>query len=499
MKKIFFLLIYLGISVIYLNAQETKKINIINADIAIDESSTRRTRMLDNVIFQHDSAFLYCDSAYFYNAQNSLEAFGKVHLIMNDTIHLFCRRLIYNGNTRIANARNEVVLKDNTMTLYTDSLDYFRNDNYAYYPKKGKIIDEEKQLFSDIGFYFSDFNEFHFQKNVLLMDSAYHLLSDTLLYNTETNIATILGPTEIIGEERYSYCEKGWYNTETDDAHLYINVCATESTKISYCDSAYYDHLTQIAYSFGNISATDTVEQITIKGNYAEYHRSERFGFVIDSAVAVFVDEKDSLFLHADTFFIQIDTSEKIQYISTFHHTKFFRTDLQGACDSLIYVASDSTIRMYSKPILWSEKNQMTSDSIYMFISKQTIDSMIFYHNAFVIAIDTLKNYNQVKGKTVIALFKDNEIQRITSIGNAESVYYIRDDEKSLIGIDKASSSLLYILLKDNEFESVTYIKDAKATTFPKKEFPEEYKKLRGFQWQEARRPLEKKDIFLKD
>lgn len=497
-KKIYFLFISLFLCALT-NAQSPTKIKIINADVAIDAAKNNCTRMINHVVFQHDSAFLYCDSAHFYSSQNSLEAFGNVHLKMNDTLNLYCKNLIYNGNTKIAYARHEVVLKDNKMTLYTDSLDYFRAENYAYYPKKGKIVDEKNQLFSDVGYYFSETKEFHFQYNVLLVSEEYHLLSDTLLYNTDTKIATILGPTEIIGENRYSYCEFGWYNTDTDDSRLFFNVCATESSQVAYCDSAFYDSQTQIAFAFGNISAYDTVEQVMVTGEYAEYHRSEHFGFVVDSAVAIMIDEKDSLFLHADTLFVRLDSTDKIQYVSAFHHAKFFRYDLQGACDSIIYISADSTIRMYTLPILWSNNNQMTSDSIYLFLRENQIDSILFYTNAFVIAQDTLENYNQVKGKEITALFRDNEIQKIVANSNAESVYYIRDEEKNLIGIDKASSSILYIIIKDNDFESVTYINDAKATTYPQKEFPPEYKRMRGFKLQDERRPLEKNDIFKKD
>lgn len=481
------------------NAQAPTKIKIINADVAFNETKNNCTRMINNVVFQQDSAFLYCDSAYFYASQNSLKAFGAVHLKVNDTLNLFCKSLFYNGNTKVAFARHDVVLKDPKMTLYTDSLDYYRNENYAFYPKNGKIVDEPNQLFSHLGYYYADLQEFHFQSNVILKNDTYHLFSDTLLYNTNSKIATILGPTEIIGENRYSYCEFGWYHTETDDAQIFNNVCATDSSMVFYCDSAFYDSKTQIATAFGNILAHDTVNNMIVQGKYAEYHRLNKFGFIIDSAVAIIIDEKDSLFLHADTLFFRLDSTDKVQSMNAFHHAKFFRHDLQGACDSIIYLSVDSTIRLYTAPILWAKDNQITSDSMYIFIKNEQVDSMIFYFNAFILSHDTLENYNQVKAKTVTAIFKNNEIHKIIANSNAESVYYIRDEEKQLIGIDKANASILYITMKDNDFESVTYTHHAKATTYPKKEFPEEYKRLRGFKLQNQRRPMKKEDIFIKN
>lgn len=498
-KKIFLFILIVFLAQ-YIKAQDSKKISIINADVAISVEKGNYTRMIDNVVFQHDKAFLYCDSAYFYGSKNSLEAFGKVHLKMNDTLNLYCKKLLYLGDKKIAYARNEVVLKDNTMTLYTDSLDYYRTENYAYYPKDGKIIDTTNQLTSVTGFYYPDLNEFHFQKNVVLQNKEYILLSDTLLYNTENHIATILGPTEIVGENRYSYCEQGWYNTENNDSRLYKNVCVTEENKIAHCDSIFYDSKTEISQAFGSISAMDTVEHFSIFGNYAEFHQKEGFGFVVDSAVAIYFDKKDSLFLHADTLFIRLDTADKIQQVIAYYHMKFFRKDFQGACDSMIYSAIDSTLKMYYNPVLWSgETMQISSDSVYLLIKNEKLDSVFFFNNGFIISIDTLENYNQIKSTTIIGNFKDNEIQKVTALGNAESVYYIRDDDKKLIGIDKAASSYLYITIIDNQLESVTYINDAKATTYPEKDFPIEYKKMRGFNLQKERRPTNKDDIFIKN
>jgi hypothetical protein len=242
----------------------------------------------------------------------------------------------------------------------------------------------------------------------------------------------------------------------------------------------------------------DTTQNVMVTGNYGEYHRSQYFGFMVDSAMAVIIDDhKDSLFLHADTLFVRLDTTNSITHVLSYYHSKFFKKDMQGACDSIAFTMSDSTLKMYVMPVLWSDANQLTADSIWFFMRENNIDSMILYGNGFIISKDTTDAYNQVKGRLITAYFVDNAIRKIVVNGNAESLYYIRNDDKSLIGIDKAVAALLYILIENNEFKSVTYINGSTATTYPEKEIAKPDLTLKGFKLQTHKKPTCKDDIFV--
>lgn len=475
------------------------KIEILNADSAINKASLNRTDMFWNVAFKHDDAVLYCDSAYFYNSTNSLDAFGNVHLKFNDTLNLYSRFLNYSGNTRIAKATRDVILKDTEKTLYTDILYYYRDSDYGHYMEWGRIEDDENTLSSVNGYYYTQRKEVHFQDSVRVCNEENTLLSDTLVYHTETKVAEIFGPTHIYGKNnRYIYCEEGWYNTVTDDSDIRKNIYAIDESQTTYCQRATYDSPTGIGRFYTDIAIIDTAQNIVVEGQYGEYHRRDYFGFVVDSAMAVMIDDsKDSLFLHSDTLFFRTDTTNSVTHLFSYYKTKFFKSDIQGACDSLAFIVVDSLMKMYRDPILWEEKSQMTSDSVYFFMRGNNIDSIQFYNNAFILSKDTLETYNQVKGRLVTAYFRENEVYKILSDGNAESVYYIREDNGDLIGIDKAVAARLYILIEDNSFKSVTYIDGNNAATYPEGEFPKEEERLKGFKLQTDRKPLKKEDIFI--
>ena len=101
------------------------------------------------VHFKHAGMQLWCDSAYFFQVENSVEAFGHVRFRQGDTLSLTCDHADYNGAEQMMHARKNVVLKHRTQTLYTDSLDYDRMYSLAYFFEGGKLVDGKDRLVSD--------------------------------------------------------------------------------------------------------------------------------------------------------------------------------------------------------------------------------------------------------------------------------------------------------------------------------------------------------------
>ena len=156
-----------------------------------------------NVVFRHDSVYMYCDSAYFYSKTNSLEAFGQVKMNQGDTLFLYGDYLFYDGNSQIAMVRENVRMENRNTTLLTDSLNYDRILNLGYYFEGGTLTDEDNVLTSDWGEYSPETKMAAFNRDVKLVNPQFTLTSDTLKYNTTTKVANILGPSDIVSDERY--------------------------------------------------------------------------------------------------------------------------------------------------------------------------------------------------------------------------------------------------------------------------------------------------------
>jgi lipopolysaccharide export system protein LptA len=385
-------------------------------------------------------------------------------------------------------------------TLYTEHLWYDRPKEFAYYLTGGKIVDSSNVLTSLKGYYYTTSKEAFFKNDVVLVNEQYTMNSDTLKYNTETEISWFYGPTTITSDENIIYCENGWYDTKNDVSQFRENAYIITKEQILKGDSLFYDRKRNYGEARKNVSLEDTVQDITIHGHYGEFRKLDGYAFVTDSAVAVLADEKDSLYLHSDTLWIMFDSAQNVKEMLGYYHTKFFRKDLQGKCDSLVYSFADSTIFLFKEPVLWSDANQLTADSIHIVIKNKQIDTLALINSCFIISMDdTLHRttFNQIKGRVMTGYFKDNELVKITVNGNAESLFYVREDNGDLIGINKTLSNDMKIYLTDNEVQVIAPIKNVDAHMFPEQEVTVEDRKMKGFKWNEEQRPLKKSDILI--
>ncbi len=456
-------------------------------------------RILGNVVMNHDSAFLYCDSAYVNETENKVIAYGNVRIKLSDTLNLYSDSLRYDGNTKIANAFSNVRLVDNQTTLTTDTLVYNRNTRIAQYDYWGKIVSDKNVLVSLHGYYYTDRKEFFFKKKVIMINPDCNMYSDTLMYNTVTEMAYFYGPSHIISKDKLDsiYCENGWYNTRLDVARFRDRARIYHEATYLTGDSMYYVRKIGFGQVFRKALIVDTVQNIVLMGNYGEMQREQGFAFMTDSAVCVLVEKKDSLFLHGDTVRATFDTAQNIKKVFCFYQVKFFRHDLQGMCDSLTYTSKDSSMTMYHEPVIWSDSNQLSADSIRLTMRNGEADSLKLYNSAFIISKDDTGSFNQIKGRNVFAKFRNNELYKINVLGNAQTIYFAREEDKSLIGINMAISSDMLVFLEKNKLKSITYINKPEAHLFPEKAVPENERKLKNFKWEEKRRPLKKQDIFI--
>lgn len=482
-------------------AQEGTRINLEKADNWQYNSDIKKDvqRIIGNVILSHDSAFLYCDSAYLFEKENNVIAYGNVQVKLSDTLNLYSDSLKYDGNTKIARANSNVRLIDNQTILTTDTMVYNRNTQIAQYDYWGKIVNDKNILVSEHGYYYTDKKEFFFKNRVLLLNPEYEMRSDTLMYNTLTEVAYFFGPTEIVSKDKQDsiYCENGWYDTRLDRARFRRNSKIYHDAQFLTGDSLYYERKIGYGQVFRHALLKDTVQNVLLLGNYGEIQRKNGFAFMTDSAMTILVDKKDSLFMHGDTVRATFDTAKTIKKVFCFHKVKFYRYDLQGMCDSLVYDGRDSVLTMYKEPVLWSGLNQLTADSISMTMRNGEADSLFMFNSAFIISKDDTNRFNQIKGRNLNAKFRKNELYKIRILGNSETIYYAREEDKSLIGINKAISSDMLIFLENNKLQSITYLEKPEAHLIPEKDFPVQELKLKGFKWLEDKQPKTKWDIFI--
>lgn len=466
--------------------------------ISVDEDLRPGVQLLKgSVRFRHDNALMYCDSAYFYQDKNSLDAFSNVRIIQADTIFVYGDLLFYDGNTKLARLRKNVRLENKTAVLTTDSLNYDRQANLAYYYTGGKIKDELNTLTSVWGQYSPSTEQAQFRKNVKLVNPSFTMDSDTLKYNTQTNIASIVGPTHIIyKEETDIYSNLGWYNTSNEKSMLLNrSLIVHKDGKSLTGDTVFYDKPNYYGEAFINVELTDSVQMTTLKGNYVNYNELTEKGLATDSALLVDWSSADTMYIHADT--LQTYKDSIYDLAQGHYNVRIFRSDVQGVCDSLIYSSNDSIINLYGAPVLWAEGSQLSGDHIKVLTKNQKVDKINIQPNAIASQKVDSTLYNQLSGKEIIAYLDSGELKRIFVDGNAETIYYPIDDADSvIIGQNKSQSSFVTMYFENRKVSKILLTTVSNGNFNPLGDLSEDDFFLSNFFWLENDRPVSPSDMF---
>lgn len=474
-------------------AQNKEPISINHADyLDFNKNYANAERLVGNVSMSQGNMTLTCDSAWFWKDENRMEAFGHPYLNQGGNIKVWSDYMHYDGNTKMALARGNVKMADTKMTLTTDVVEYDVNNKVAYYTTGGHIRDGENTMTSTLGKYYTNTREYFFRGNIKLVNPEYTMTSDTLKYNGNNGIAYFYGPTYITSTDNLLFCNYGWYDTKNNTCQFSKRAYITSKENRIDSDSFLYNRNTGVGRAFGNIKLTDTIQEIIITGSKGVHHRFEKTTLITGNPRAVKALDGDSLFIKAGTFYDKLDTATQKRTLAAFQNARIYKPDIQGVGDSLSYSLTDSIIKLFDDPVLWNENNQTTGDTIFIYQKKRGVDKMEVFQNAMVIMEEAPEKYNQIKGKRLKGQFYQNKLRKVYVNGNGQSVYYAKEDSSNYTGVNYIECARMVIDVDSNKVKKVTFLVTPKGTFYPVDKFPEEQKKLRGFNWIPERRPMRK-------
>ena len=226
-------------------------------------------------------------------------------------------------------------------------------------------------------------------------------------------------------------------------------------------DTIYYDKHIGFGQVIGRMEMRDTAQKATLYGEYGEMWEEGNHGYATDKALMIdWSDREHIAYIHADTLF-----TEELHYadsalqdstyrrVRAYYGVRVFRDDMQMTCDSMAYIGSDSTMHLYKKPICWSENQQISSDSITVYIVNGAVDKAVGNGNALCVMEDTLGHYNQMSGKEVTAYLADGEVHIVDMSGNALTIYYPKEDDGSFVGLNTTESSYIRSFIFKREIQ----------------------------------------------
>lgn len=470
------------------------KIQILHADLAVyDTSYVEAHRLLGNVVLKHENVLMYCDSARYYEKENRIKAHGHIHVQQGDSLNLYGDSLNYDGKNKLAKLRGHIRMIEKDLVLTTDSVNFDAAQSVGYYKGGGTITSAKNKntLTSKSGYYYSKTKDFFFKGNVRLKNPESDLTTDTLKYNVFKETAYFISPTTITTKDTGTIITKnGWYDTKKDYAALFERSTLLKKEKKITADTIYYDRKKGYGKLFGKAWLYDTTQSIGLYGNKGYVDEVKEKILMTKNPYMVKAFKKDTLFLHADTIFSMKD-SNNFALVKAHHHVAFTKGNMFGKTDSLVYSENDSLLKFYRNPVLWYEDRQLTGDFMKARIIKNEIKSITIENNAFIISKADSVGYNQIKGRNVVAWFKDETISKIKVEGNGQTIYYAKEEGKPYKTVNKVDCSDIMIYLADGKIKNLTFAYQPDGTVYPIAKLPEEERLLKNFKWRSDEKPKE--------
>ncbi len=511
------------ISTALVKAQEKKQIEIpYYGFLTFDEENYPGAKILtrddsEQVHIIHGSINLWCDKAIHYSTDKFIEAYGNVKMVEADTINMTSKYIEYSGKTEFAFASGDVVLKTPDSELKSDTLYFDRIKQQAFYKSGGSVVkDSSGTITSKIGRYYMETKKYQFVEDVVMINKESTINSEFFDFYEDTGYAYLFGPSTITTETSKTYCEKGFYDTENKTGYALKNSKIYYDNRIIEGDSLFFDNNQSFASATNNIRVTDTINNSVIKGHYAEVFKEKDSLFITKRALAITVQENDSIYMHADK--ITVTGKPEHRIVKAFYNAKIYKSDISAKADSihadqktgltqlinLDRFAISDAFSTKQKPILWNIENQMTGDTIHLISNPETekLDSLLVFNNAFIISKDTISEdgYNQINGLKLIGWFNDeNTLRQVNIDKNAQSIFYTRNEQQELIGIDISKSGSISILFDNGDIEEYDRINNPDAKLYPESKLPKKERQLKGFDWREDERPLSVEDLFKDD
>ena len=453
------------------------------------------------VHFTHAGAELWCDSAYFFQEANSVEAFGHVHFKQGDTLSLTCKYADYIGAEQMMHARHNVVLKHRTQTLYTDSLDYDRLYDNAYFFEGGRLVDGKDELVSDWGEYNTATRKASFFYGVQMRSGENLINTDSLHYDTRTRIAHVTGPSTITSKGTVINTTDAYTNSKTNMSQLYGRSTIIDGKKTITGDSLFHNDKSKENEGFGNVIYVDSVNKNELHCDHLFYNETTGYGFATKRALMVDYSQKDTLYMHADSvklYTFNIETDSVYRKVHAYNHVRAYRNEVQAVCDSLVFNSQDSCMTMYRDPILWNLGRQILGEVIHVYMNDSTVRKAEVIGQALSVEkCDEKNHYNQISSKRMDAFFTDGALRRAEAIGTVKSLYYNADSKDStLTELNYMETDTLRMYMSPTRELEKIWASKATGTMYPITQIPPEKYQLPEFAWFDYVRPKDKDDVF---
>lgn len=502
------------------------------ADSLKYRGDTKQASLFGNVSLVNGTQKLFTDRLD-YDLNTKTATYFSGATMTNNSTQLSSKRGYYYVKNDEVYFRDSVVVIDPQFTLRSDTLKFNTKTRTVFFLGPTLIKTDSSQVYCEDGFYNTQTEEAEFWEHAQYQRGKQQATADTMYYNGKEKVYVLNGNAHFTDENQDASGDRIRYEQNKDKYYLTGNASYKDSTRniiaeeiiydrknelystkgrshisdppqILEADAVAYTQLNGTGVASGNVIWQDTSANLTILAEHANYNRATNYlkatGGKMGRPLLITKVEEDSLYLSSDTLLATqtIDTLRKdtTRILFAYYKVRIYKSNLQAVCDSLSYVTTDSTFRLFKDPIVWSDTSQFVADTVHILLKNKNIDRVLLRNNAFIVNSPDEIFFNQIKGRDITAYFDSSELRRMNVEGNAEAVYYARDDKGGYVGVNKTVASEMLLYFGDNQIDNIRFYEMPKSDLLPMKQTDHEKLKMPGFRWETRLRPRSPDDVL---
>lgn len=417
---------------------------------------------------------------------------------------------------------------NDTLDIYTDSLFYNTVSHIASFKSPTTIVNNDGVITSTDGVYNTDSGEGElFRHSSVRTNGGTVLEGDTLIYDRNTGIGEAFGNMSLTDSVKQSKLsgDYGYYDEKIDSAYvtgralameysqgdtlymhgryitsvLRVDTIRTEK-KIKVPAPAAADTLAADTLAADSLAADtalagrltpDTPDKRALTSDLQKPGLSTADSLTADSLPLPPIEEK---FIEKVTV---TETVDSTHIVTAWPRVRFYRTDMQGLCDSMVFVQRDSCLHMLRHPIVWNENQQIFGNTIIVHVNDSTVDRAVLPDFAFIAQEIEPDFYNQLTGKKMNAFFVGGKIDRLEVDGSVQAIFFPEESDSTINKMVDVESSFLNAWFKDGNVERMKMWPASNGNVTPLYLARRSQLLLPKFKWYAPLRPESPQDVFV--
>ncbi len=460
----------------------------------------RIARYFNKGILTSENAQLKSNRGYYFAKTGTAYFKDSVIVLLKDSLNLLSDSLVYETKNKFVRFTGPTLIEQDSLDIYCEKGYYnvaLQQSYFGNYPRyrNGSQIADAKDIYHDaINNIITLVHEAH------IYDNRQEAHADSIVINEKTQDVRLFRNARYKEGDRLLSGSQIEYNRKSKSLQVYGKTSVTENNRTIDALQLNYDGNKDLGRAVGDVQVRDTSSGYTIVCDTFIYSKSNSSYRAIGSKQRAYIASafnSDSLYLAADSLYSTrvISTSDSFQVLYAWGHVKIWSKRLQGLCDSLYFSSKDSSFTMYDQPVLWSDTTQFSGDTIQMLMNGKSLQDILLKKNAFIINQDYTLLEDQLKGRDIQAHFELKKINFMDVQGNAESIYFIKDDEKGYIGTNFIQcSSMRFYFNPEEKIDHIDFFTKPKGNMLPLQDGKTKF--LEGYHPRNEEKPQSLKEII---